>query len=266
MVRCTRSRTQSAAMACVSLRLAPPGRAAHCTREPQPSSSPRPRADRSARPRNRLLVPAPRCRGRGAAASGRRLPGRDERSRLHADPRPRRFRQRGRAVGAEARRREAARGAARDDEDARLRRAHADRAAAEEDLVLHAVPRRGGDRDRARARARAGRHELPDLSAAGAAPRARRRLDGRADVPAPQQRARPAQGPPAAGDVLVQARRLLHDLGQPRDAVHPGGRLGNGVGDQGRHAGSPRRGSATARPPSPTSTPRSPSPTSTARR
>ena len=29
--------------------------------------------------------------------------------------------------------------------------------------------------------------------------------------------------------------RLLHHLGQPRDAVHPGGRLGDGVGDQGRH-------------------------------
>ena len=40
------------------------------------------------------------------------------------------------------------------------------------------------------------------------------------------QRARPAQGPPAAGDVFVQARRLLHDLRQPGDAVHPGRRLG----------------------------------------
>ena len=49
------------------------------------------------------------------------------------------------------------------------------------------------------------------------------------------QRARPAQGPPAAGDVLVQARRLLLDLRQPGDAVHPGRRLGDGLGDQGRH-------------------------------
>ena len=141
-----------------------------------------------------------------------------------------------RAVGAADRPRAAARGPARDDEDARLRRPHADRAAPEEDLVLHAVPRRGGGRGRAFARARARRHELPDLPPAGPAARARRRLDGRADVPAAQQPARSAQGAPAAGDVLVQARRLLHHLGQPRDPVHPGGRLGDGVGDQGRHA------------------------------
>ncbi len=39
-----------------------------------------------------------------------------------------------------------ARGLRGDDEDAHLRRAHADGAAPEEDLVLHAVPGRGGDR------------------------------------------------------------------------------------------------------------------------
>ena len=59
--------------------------------------------------------------------------------------------------------------------------------------------------------------------------------DGGTDLPADEQRARSAQGPPAAGHVLVQARRLLHDLRQPGDAVHPGGRLGHGLGDQGRH-------------------------------
>ena len=32
-----------------------------------------------------------------------------------------------------------------------------------------------------------------------------------------------------------QGARLLLDLRQPRHAVHPGGRLGDGVGDQGRH-------------------------------
>ena len=145
---------------------------------------------------------------------------------------------------------------ARDDEDARLRRAHADRAAPEEDLVLHAVPRRGGDRHRARAGARAGRHVLPDLPPAGPAAGARRRRHGRADVPAAEQRARPDEGPPAAGDVLVQARRLLLDLGQPRDAVHPGGRLGAWPRRSRATPGSRRPGSATAPPPKPTSTPR----------
>ena len=144
----------------------------------------------------------------------------------------------GRAVGPwdpQADPRAAAARHAGDAQDPRLRRPHADRAAAEEDLVLHAVPRRGGDRDRARARHRRRRHVLPDLSPAGPAARARRRLDGRHDVPADVERARSAQGPAAAGDVLGQARRLLHDQRQPRDPVHPGGRLGDGLGDQGRH-------------------------------
>ena len=70
------------------------------------------------------------------------------------------------------------------------------------------------------------------------------------------QRARPAEGPPAAGDVLVQARRLLLDLGQPRHAVHPGGRLGAWPRRSRATRGSPRPGSATAPPPRPTSTPR----------
>jgi 2-oxoisovalerate dehydrogenase E1 component alpha subunit len=64
---------------------------------------------------------------------------------------------------------------------------------------------------------------------------ARRGAAGRADLPADEQLARPAQGPAAAGDVFVQARRLLLDLGQPGHAVHPGGGLGHGLGDQGRH-------------------------------
>ena len=51
-----------------------------------------------------------------------------------------------RPVGARDLDRAAAQGPARDDEDAHLRRPHADRAAPEEDLVLHAEPGRGGDR------------------------------------------------------------------------------------------------------------------------
>ena len=144
----------------------------------------------------------------------------------------------GQAVGPWAPRIDADRlrkGLQRNDEDARLRRPHADRAAAEEDLVLHAVPGRGGHRHRACDGAPARRHVLPNLPPAGPAAGARRRLDGRADVPAAEQRTRSAQGPPAAGDVFVQARRVLLDLGQPGHAVHPGRGLGHGLGDQGRH-------------------------------
>ena len=49
---------------------------------------------------------------------------------------------------------------------------------------------------------------------------------------------------------------LLQRLRQPRDAVHPGGGLGHGLGDQGRHEDRVGAGSATAPPPRPTSTPR----------
>ena len=58
--------------------------------------------------------------------------------------------------------------------------------------------------------------------------------------------------------IMYSAREagLLLDLGQPRHAVHPGGRLGDGLGDQGRHADRIGRGSAKARPPRPTSTTR----------
>ena len=145
---------------------------------------------------------------------------------------------------------------ARDDEDAHLRRPHADRAAAKEDVVLHAVPGRRGDRHRACAGARPWRHVLSDLPPAGPAARARRRRHGRDDLPVAVQRARSAEGPAAAGDVFVQARRLLQRQRQPGHAVHPGGGLGHGVGDQGRHAESRRPGSATAPPPRPISTPR----------
>ena len=69
-----------------------------------------------------------------------------------------------------------------------------------------------------------------------AGPADRRRLsDGRHDEPDLFERARSAEGPAAAGDVFVEGARLLLDLRQPRDAVHPGGRLGDGLGDQGRH-------------------------------
>ena len=52
------------------------------------------------------------------------------------------------------------------------------------------------------------------------------------DEPDLFQRARSAEGPAAAGHVFVEGARLLLDLRQSGDAVYPGGRLGDGVGDQ----------------------------------
>ena len=70
------------------------------------------------------------------------------------------------------------------------------------------------------------------------------------------QRARPAEGPPAAGDVLVQARRLLLDLA----ATWPRSSSRRWAGPWPRRSRatprSRRPGSATAPPPRPTSTPR----------
>ena len=149
-------------------------------------------------------------------------------------------------------------GLARDDEDAHLRRAHADRAAAEEDLVLHADAS-------ARRRSRCG-HALALEHGDMCFPTYRQQglLLARDDWPMVDmmcqllsQRARPAaRAASCRSCTRASAGRLLLDLRQPRHAVHPGGRLGHGVGDQGRHARSPRPGSATARPPKPTSTPR----------
>ena len=156
-------------------------------------------------------------------------------------------------------------GPARHDDPARLRCAHADGAAPGQDLLLHAAHGRGGGELRLPHGARARRHELPDLSPGRAADR-RRLSDARDDEPDLLQRARPAEGPPAAGDVFVARARLLLDLGQSRHPVHPGGRLGDGVGDEARHAKSPPAGSATARPPNRIFTPPSSSPRPTRRR
>ena len=43
---------------------------------------------------------------------------------------------------------------------------------------------------------------------------------------------RSAEGPAAADHVFLEGARLLLDLRQSGDAVHPGGRLGDGLGDQ----------------------------------
>ena len=83
--------------------------------------------------------------------------------------------------------------------------------------------------------ARARRHEFPDLPAGRPADR-RRLSDGHHDEPDLLQRGRSAEGPAAAGHVFLEGARLLLDLRQSGDAVHPGGRLGDGLGDLGRHA------------------------------
>ena len=119
----------------------------------------------------------------------------------------------GRPVGRTADRRGAARGPAPHDDAAHLRRAHADGAAAGQDLLLHAAYGRGGGELRLPQGAGARRHELPDLPAGRPADR-RRLSDGRDDEPDLFQRARPAEGPAAAGHVFVEGARLLLDLRQ----------------------------------------------------
>ena len=140
---------------------------------------------------------------------------------------------RGRSVGPQARRRHAAQDAARHGHGAGVRRPDVPRPAAGQDQLLHEMHRRGGDRGRRRRRARPRRHALPDLSPAGAAGGARLSAQ-RHDVPDLLEQGRQAAGPPAADHVFGQGARLLLDLGQSRHAIPAGGRLGDGLGDQGR--------------------------------
>ena len=95
-------------------------------------------------------------------------------------------------------------------------------------------PRRGGGRLRPPQGARARRHVLSDLPPAGAAHRARLAA-GRHDVRDFLQREGPAQGTPAARALLVQGGRILHRLRQSRHTISSGRRLGDGLGDRGRH-------------------------------
>ena len=133
------------------------------------------------------------------------------------------------------------------------------------DLVLHAVPRRGGDRLRATAGAPPGRHALPDVPPAGSA-RGRRLSARRHDEPGPVEHARPVARAPAADHVLVAA-----PTGSSRSrATSPRSTSRRSVGRWRRRCAatrrSRRRGSARGRRPSPTSTPRSCSPRRTRRR
>ncbi len=204
-------------------------------RLPSPPSA-RTRTVRATRARNRLLLPAPFARRRGAPAARRRAAvgnAATSPTRSCACSTTRAARSGPWDPHADATLLQT--GLRFDAHDARIRRTDADRAAAEEAVVLHAVPGRGGDRRRPGAGARADRHVLPDLPAAGHPDHARLSA-GRHDVPAVQQRPRSGARPPDAGHVHVAATRLLHDLRQPRHAVHPGRRLGDGLGDQGRHA------------------------------
>lgn len=116
---------------------------------------------------------------------------------------------------------------------AHLRRAHAARAAPGQDVVLHALPRRGSGLGRAGHGAAAEGHAVPGLSQPGSlrGPRATAR---RPDVPAALEYARHVQRPAAAGDVPLGGRPHLLDLRQPDDAIPAGRGLGDGRGDQGR--------------------------------
>ena len=138
-------------------------------------------------------------------------------------------------MGGVARRRRPAQGSARHDADPRLRRAHAPVAAPGQDVVLHHLPRRGGDRDRASQGARGGRHVLSDLPPAGPAHRPGL-ADRRHDVRDLLQRERSPQWPPASRALFVQEGRVLQRLRQPGHAISASGRLGDGVGDFGRYA------------------------------
>ncbi len=219
-------------------RMAVTVRAVSSKRSPHVRSSPplvpRARPCRAARRDARLQRREDPAGGRGAAAGGRCRAGGHPRHGLLHHPRAQSQRRGGRAVGRPADERGAARGPAPHDDAPRLRCPHADGAAPGQDLVLHAAHGRGGGELRLPQGARAGRHELPDLSPGRAADR-RRLSDARHDVPDLLQRARSAEGPAAPGDVLLTRARLLLDLRQSRDPVRPGGRLGDGLGDEARH-------------------------------
>ena len=92
--------------------------------------------------------------------------------------------------------------------DAPVRRSHAAHAARRQDLLLHALPGRGGRVGRAVHGAAARRHAVSFLPQSGAADRARHRARG-SHVPAAVQHTGHVQGPPAAGDVSLQGREYL---------------------------------------------------------
>ena len=135
-------------------------------------------------------------------------------------------------VGLGARR--SAQGTARHDADPRLRRAHAPLAAPGQDVVLHHFARRGGDRNRPSQGALHRRHVFSDLSSAGPVDRLRL-ADRRHDVSDLRQRKGPAERPPAARALFGPRSWILHGLRQSRHPISARGRLGDGLGDLGRH-------------------------------
>lgn len=174
-------------------------------------------------------------RRRGTQAAGGCRARRDQRPGLQPDTRARRRRPRRRSLESAAQQRTTAARHAGDAQDPPVRRAHAHRATAEKAFLLYAMPRRGSHRHRPHPGPARRRHVLPDLSPARHPDHPRIPAGGH-DLPASLQRGRPAQGPPATDHVLEQGGRFLLHLRQPRHPVHPGGRLGHGLGDQGRHA------------------------------
>ena len=144
-------------------------------RAPQPAGAltSRSGAGCPARRRSRLQPYRHSGGGQRRASGRRRGRGRHPSALLHPDPRPRRRRQGGRAVGSAPRSRHAAADAARHADGPGLRRPALPRPAPGQDQLLHEGDRRGGGGGGGRPRARRGRHVLPDLPPAGHPDRAR---------------------------------------------------------------------------------------------
>ena len=116
--------------------------------------------------------------------------------------------------------------------DAPVRRSHATHATRRQDLLLHALARRGGCLGRAVHGTATWRHAVSLLSQSGPVHCARS-CTRRYDVPAPLEHARHVQGAAAAGDVPLQGRQYLFDFRKSGNSVSTGGGLGHGSGDQG---------------------------------
>ena len=138
-------------------------------------------------------------------------------------------------MGGVPQRRRSAQGPARHDADPRLRRAHALVAAPGQDVVLHHLSRRGGDRDRASQGPRRGRHVFSDLPPAGPADRPGL-ADRRYDVRNLLERERSSQRPSASRALFVQEGWVFLRLRQPRHTISASGWLGDGVRNFGRYA------------------------------
>ena len=176
-------------------------------------------------------------RRRGAAPGSQRPRARHRIARGGARARARRRRRGGGSLAPASRCAGSAGGPAPHGAHALVRRSHAAHAARRQDLVLHALARRGGGVGCRVHGAASGRHAVSVVPQPGAAHRPRHFARG-FDVPAALEHARHVQGTAAAGDVSLEAGQSVLDLRQSRDAISAGRGLGDGGRAQGR--GSPR--------------------------